>query len=166
MRRLSRNIFENPISSQLVTDQHIISFWIGYFRVTSKSSPSFCTVAYPPIVDETPNDMTTVYTTMNRCVEICTKTGQQHSIQTFDQQLYAIPQQVKWSNTEEFKYDILRIEGFHMLSCFIAYFGKLWSNGGLSYLPVESGIYASCTVEQMLSGKQFNRAVRALALLL
>ena len=39
-----------------------------------------------------------------------------------------------------------------MLSCFIAYIGKLWSNGSLSYLPVESGIYVSCTVEQMLSG--------------
>jgi len=107
--------------------------------------------------------MTTVYTTMKRCVEMCTKAGQQHAIQTFDQQLYAIAQ-VKWSNTEEFKYQILHLGGFHMLSCFIACIGKLWSDGGLSDLLVESRIYASCTVEQMLSGKQFNRAVRALTL--
>jgi hypothetical protein len=87
-----------------------------------------------------------------------------HLIQTFDQQLYAIAQQVKWSNTEEIKYQILCLGGFHMLSCFIACIGKLWSDGGLSDLLVESGIYASCTVEQMLSGKQFNRAVCALTL--
>ena len=53
-----------------------------------------------------------------------------------------------------------------MLSCFITCIGKLWSDGGLSDLLVESGIYASCTVEQILLGKQFNRAVRALVLLL
>ena len=78
------------MSSQFVTDQHIISFWVGYFRVTSESSLSFSKVAYPPIVDAKSNDMKTVYTTMNRCVGMCTKAGQQHPIQTFDQQLYAI----------------------------------------------------------------------------
>ena len=53
-----------------------------------------------------------------------------------------------------------------MLSCFIECISKLCSGGGLSDIIVEAGIYASCTVEQMLSGKQFNRTVRALALLL
>jgi len=52
--------------------------------MTSKSSPSFSKVPYPPIVDAKPNDMPTVYTTMKRCVEMCTKAGEQHSIQTFD----------------------------------------------------------------------------------
>ena len=40
----------------------------------------------------------------------------------------------------------------------------MWGDGGLSDRLVESGVYASCTVEQMLSGKQFNRAVRSLTL--
>jgi hypothetical protein len=55
-------IIELLISNQLVTDQQIIPFWTGYFRVISKSSPSFSKVAYPPIVDAKPTDMTTVYT--------------------------------------------------------------------------------------------------------
>jgi hypothetical protein len=92
LRLFSQNIIELPISSQLVTDQQIIPFWTGYFRVTSKSSSSFSKVAYPPIVDAKPTDMTT-------------------------------------------------------LSCFIACIGKLWSDGSLSDFLVESGIYASCTVE-------------------
>ena len=95
LRLFSRNIIELPISSQLVTDQQIIPFWTGYFRVIFKSSPSFSKVAYPPIVDAKPTDMTTVYTNVKRCVEMCTKAGQQLSIQTFDKQLYAIAQQVK-----------------------------------------------------------------------
>ena len=51
-------------------------------------------VAYPPIVDAKPTDIATVYTTMKKCVDMCNKAGQTYSIQTFDQQLYAIAQQV------------------------------------------------------------------------
>jgi len=137
----SRNFIELAISIQLVTDQQIIPFWTGYFRLTSKNSPSLS-----KIVDARPTDMTTVYTTMKRCVEMCTKAGQQDSIETLDQQLYAITKQVQWSNPEEFKYHILRRGGFHTFSSFIACIGKLWSDGGLSDLLVESWIYASCTL--------------------
>ena len=73
---------------------------------------------------------------------------------------------MKRSNTAEFKYQILPLGGIHMLSCFIACISKLCSGGSLSDIMVDAGMYASCTVEQMLSGKQFNKAVRALALLL
>ncbi|CAC5364653.1 unnamed protein product [Mytilus coruscus] len=59
---------------------------------------------------------------------------------------------------------IIRLVGFHTVACFIASIGKLWGDGGLPVLLVDSGVYAACTVEQMLSGKQFNRAVRALTL--
>ncbi|CAG2207719.1 unnamed protein product [Mytilus edulis] len=43
--------------------------------------------------------------------------------------------------------------------------GKIWGDGGLRDLLVDSGVYAAATVDQMLSGKQFNRAVRGLTLL-
>jgi hypothetical protein len=57
-----------------------------------------------------------------------------------------------------------RLGGFHTLSCFTACIGKLWADGGLRDLLVDSGVYAGCTVDQMLSGKQLNRAIRGLTL--
>ena len=63
-----------------------------------------------------------------------------------------------------FRTHILRLGGFHTLSCFIASIGKLWADGGLRDLMVDYGVYTGCTVDQMLSGKQFNRAVRGLIL--
>jgi hypothetical protein len=39
--------------------------------------------------------------------------GQDNSIQTFDQQLYAVSQQVKWSMPNVFRTHILRLGGFH-----------------------------------------------------
>jgi len=63
-----------------------------------------------------------------------------------------------------FRSHILRLGGFHTLSCFTACIGILWADGGLRDLLVDSGVYAGCTVDQMLSGKQFNRAIRGLTI--
>ncbi|CAG2254031.1 unnamed protein product [Mytilus edulis] len=96
--------------------------------------------------------------------DMSNRAGQQYAVQTFDQQLYAVAQQVKWSMPDVFHSHIIRLGGFHGLSCFIATVGKLWASAGLSDLLVDSGIYASNTVDQMLVGKQFNRGVRGLTL--
>ena len=63
--------------------------------------------------------------------------GQSHSVQTFDQQLYAIAKQVEFAMPETFKTCILRLGGFHTLSCFIASIGKLWGDAGLSDLLID-----------------------------
>ena len=85
--------------------------------------------------------------------------GQKHPIKTMDQQLYSVAQQVKWIMPENFSNHILRLGGFHLMCAYIAAIGKLWGDGGLKDLLVDSGIYASCTVDQKLAGKQFHRAV-------
>jgi hypothetical protein len=38
----------------------------------------------------------------------------------------AIAKQVEWAMPETFKTHIVRLGGFHTLSCFIASIGKLW----------------------------------------
>ena len=60
---------------------------------------------------------------------------------------------------------IVQIGGFHTLNCFIAAIGKLWGDGGLRDLLVDSDVYAGSTADLMLAGKQFHLAVRGLTLL-
>lgn len=145
-------------------DCQYIPFWTGYNSSTSDYRPEFSVVSYAPIVDAKPNDIATVYTTMKRCSDMINGLGQRNSIQTFDQQLYAIAKQVGWAMPETFKTHIVRLGGFHTLSCFIASIGKLWGDCGLKDILVDSSVYAAGTVDQMMCGKQFNRAVRALIL--
>jgi len=91
---------------------------------------------------------------MAKCLDMSMDAGQEHAIyiQAFGQQLYAIAQQVKWSRPDIFEPHILRLGGFHGLSTFIFVLGKLWADGRLHDLLVDS-------VEQTLKGKQFSRAV-------
>ncbi|CAG2205652.1 unnamed protein product [Mytilus edulis] len=164
LRNLSRTIVDLPYKQPSFEGQQI-PFWTGFNKEISNISTTYHVVSYPPIIDAKPSDMGTVYTTMKRCADMCQKAGQPFSIQTFDLQLYAVAQQVKWDRPCEFKSHTLRLGGFHTLSCFISPIGKIWGDGGLRDLLVDSGVYAAATVDQMLSGKQFNRAVRGLTLL-
>ena len=82
--------------------------------------------------------MSTVYATMRRCQEMTKSLGQAYSIQTFDQQLYAIAKQVEWAKHDTFKTHILRLGGFHTMSCFVASISKLWGDGRLKDLLIES----------------------------
>ena len=87
--------------------------------------------------------------------------GQEHaiSIQAFDQQRYVIGQKVQWPSPDIFEPHILRLGGFHGLFTFIFVLGKLWADGGLHDLLVDSDVYAGNIIDQILKGKQFNRAV-------
>jgi hypothetical protein len=51
-----------------------------------------------------------------RCQGMTKSLGQAYSIQTFDQQLYAIVKQVEWAKQDTFKAHILWLGGFHTMS--------------------------------------------------
>ena len=164
LRVTPRRIF-SPMLPDIPFDPNArISFWTGFNAMLSEKSSTHTKAAYAPIIDAKPADPTTVYTTMLRCRDMTKHLGQRNSIQTMDQQLYAVAQQVKWSKPDEFADHILRLGGFHSLCTFIAAIGRLWGDGGLKSLLVESGVYAEGTVEMMLTGKHFHRAVRGLTL--
>ena len=71
-----------------------IPFWTKFHCLLSEKRPDVTVVAYPPMIDARPTDMSTVPTTMKKCLDMSMDAGQEHDIQTFDQQLYATAQHV------------------------------------------------------------------------
>ena len=69
--------------------------------------------------------MSAVYTVMEKCTEMSYAVGQSFSVQTMDQHLYCIANQVMWYLPDEFNNHTLRLGGFHTL----ALFHKLVSSG-------------------------------------
>lgn len=163
VRMVSRD--KLPLSDNIEqTGPQCIPFWTG-FNASLADRRDSCTIAtYAPIIDAKPADLSTLYTTMTKCADMTRQLGQPNAVQTMDLQLYALAQQVKWTKAEEFQNHILRLGGFHCTVQFIAAIGKLWGDGGLRDLLVDSGVYASNTADQMLVGKQFHRSVRGITL--
>ena len=112
-RLLTRDIVELPLEFQ--STGQTIPFWTGFNCLLSEKRSDVTVVAYPPIIDAKPNDMATVYTAMKKCLDMTNEAGQEHAIQTFDQQLYAIAQQVKWSKPDIFNRHILRLGSFQFV---------------------------------------------------
>ena len=139
-----------------------IPFCSGYQSFIAVKHSSRTVVGYSPIVDAKPEDMSTVYTVMEKCTEISHALGRSFSVQTMDQQLYCIAKQVMWHLPVEFNNHTLRLGSFHTQCCFISSIGQLWGDVGLREILIDSGVYASVTVDQILSGKQYKRAVRGL----
>lgn len=160
LRRLANNL---PIECA-IDEMQITPFWTGYNAQIADRRDTRTVASYAPIIVAKPADPPTVYTTMVRCKQMTNALGQTHSIQTMDQQLYAVAQQVKLSTITLLQDHVLRLGGFHSLCTFIATIGKLWGDGGLKALFVDSDVYAACSADMMLEGKHFHRAVRGLTL--
>ena len=68
LRLLSREIVKFPIEQPDQSEQ-TIPFWTGFNGKISNSHPCRTLVTYAPVVDSKPSDMSTVYTTMKKCVD-------------------------------------------------------------------------------------------------
>lgn len=83
-----------------------------------------------------------------------------------DQQLYAITMLTKLAMLEELTTNIVCLVAFHTQCSYIACIGKLCCSSGLRSLLVDWGDYAAATVNQILLGKQYNRGIRRMTLLI
>ena len=52
----------------------------------------------------------------------------------------------------------------HLIMAFLASIGKIFGDGGLQNILTSSEVYAAATVNQMLQGKQYARAIRGVHL--
>ena len=106
-----------------ITPNQIIPFWTGFNHNLSRKRTSYTAVTFASIIDAKPADMATRLHNYAKMKDMYSALGERHAVQTMDQQLYAIAQQIKWALPGELGRNVLRMGGFHSLSCFIACMG-------------------------------------------
>ena len=114
LRMMPREVLSLPANAEISQTQ-TTPFWTGFNKSLAPTVSSYTAVAYAPIIDAKPSDMATVYTTMKRNKDMTNALGQKYSIQTMDQQLHAIAQQVKWHMPNQFRNHILRLGCLHII---------------------------------------------------
>lgn len=89
------------------------------------------------------------------------KANQKHAIVTFDQPLYMKAREIVAAAEPDslLSQCVVRLGGFHLLMSYIGCIGYLMNGSGLQDLM------CTISVEKMLQGKAFARAVRALLLI-
>lgn len=146
-------------------DEQKVPAWTGFNSVLVKEDPSTCMIRYLPFIQAPPADFTTIFTILQRLVQLSEKLDQSHCLVTADMQIYAKAQEILWAKPPELDGKVtMRLGGMHMTMAFLASLGTIFGDAGLLSMLVDSDVYAEATAKQMLQGKQYSRGIRGMKL--
>ena len=155
---LCRMPIEDTLFSFADSQRQVIPAWTGFNMLRNENSiPRECSIGYCQVIEASPTELPTVYTVLQRSLQIADQLGQHDVIIVFDQAIYAKALEVLWQNKDQFQRLVIRIGSFHTI---LAAIGKRFGDAGLADVLMESGIVASGSVAGVIEGRHYNRAVR------
>ena len=122
---------------------------------------------YLPFIRAPPTDLTTIDTILLRLVQIAENLDQSHILVTADCVIYRKAQQILWNKPVLLDEKVtMRLGGMLLNMAYIASIWKLYGNGGLLSMLVDSDVYVPATTRLMLEGKQVSRRNRGMKVML
>ncbi|KYN23235.1 hypothetical protein ALC57_04345 [Trachymyrmex cornetzi] len=128
--------------------------------ITSTESFDQTKIQLLPFIIAPPSNYNTVYTSLMMVVEKSKELQNQTTFVTFDQPLYmtAVDIVLSAEPDSELSNVIIRLGGFHLVMSFLGCIGFIMKGSGLKELL--STIYAPNSVDKMLTGHAYARAIR------
>ena len=122
-------------------------------------------IGYLQPVNESPTELPAMYTVLKRSQHFGYTLGLSEIDCVFDQACYAKACQIKWASPNEFKDLSCRLGSFHTIPVLISAIFKRFGDAGLVDIITESNIIASGSLNGIINGHHYNRAVRTLKLI-
>ena len=113
------------------------------------------------MIPASPTSYDTVYTILKRSVAIADQLNIPTITIVFDMAIYIKAQDIRWADNELLNRTAVRLGEFHTCMTFLSVIGKRFSNAGLMELLVESDVVATGSVNAVLEGRHYNRAISA-----
>lgn len=123
-------------------------------------------VGYLPVINAPSTQLSTCKKILDNAMNIATQVHQQDIVVVADQAIYAKLQEILWhdqSLQDQAIYSsvVPRMGAFHVICVLLTVIGKRFSDAGLRDILVESNVVSSGSVNAILEGRHYNRAVRA-----
>ena len=148
-------------TDELTDTLQTVPGWSGFNALSSTQEiPPKSVVGYCQLIDASPTDLSTVYSLLKKSVEMATQLCLDDTVVVLDQAIYAKALEVVWKKKEEFRSIVLRMGSFHITCVFLSVIGKRFGDSGLRDLLLESRLVASGSLNGVLGGKHYNRAIR------
>ena len=139
--------------------------WSGFHSLSSpKEESGIHTITYLPAINKSPTKLDTVQEVLFQVREKSETLGLKSADLVLDHAIYSKALEIltQPENRELHDFINLRMGGFHATCIFIAVIGKRFGLAGLKDLLVETNIVGTNSIDLVLKGKQYNRAIRAL----
>ncbi|KAK3735621.1 hypothetical protein QZH41_007397 [Actinostola sp. cb2023] len=143
-------------------DSQIVPPWAGWVSKTgtSEKSSQQSTVDYMAPIFAPVTENSTVQHILKVSQQASREVHQQYTVVTFDLAVAKKAYALVWQNPEIFSDVIVQMGSFHLLCSYMSALGKLMRCSGLEEVLVESGVCASGSIQQVMAGKHYNRAIR------
>lgn len=135
--------------------------WNGFMCMMTSCRENYevSVVNFLPFINASPSDYNTLFTALQNAAAIVSKEGMKTLIVTFDQPLYIKARDIVEATFFDQIVVIVRLGGFHLLMSFMGCIGQIMAGSGIK--EILSLIYAEGSVDKMLNGHSYARAVRA-----
>ena len=142
---------------QPMSSNEIMPSWSGYFtKVALRNGTSNAVtskVDFMPIIDGGPSQPSVVKRCFDQSITIAEKLNQEPVVIVMDDAKYALGQRIRWLDPVTERRIDLRRE---------IWLGKRFKDGGLRNIIIESWIISEDFINDLLSGKHYNRSLRTM----
>jgi len=137
------------------------SGWVSKTTITQSSeNTSNSTVGYLPPILKPITESATVQECLVIAQQVSEEVKQEYTLVTMDLAAAKIAYDVIFGSGDRFSKVILNLGPFHIMCSYMGALGKFMTGSGFEDVIIESGICASGSINQVLSGKHYNRAMR------
>lgn len=142
-------------------NKQLMQGWNGFMEQVSDGLEfSRSKILFLPFIRAPPTDYNTVFTSLMEVSNQSTAHGQKITFVTFDQPLFIKARDIVESGHHpELNSVVVRLGGFHLLLSFMGCIGTIMGGSGLKELLTT--IYAGQSVDKIMNGHAYSRAVRA-----
>lgn len=149
------------LARQMDQEHQAIPSWTGFnIRTRDQVSISEDVVEYLPTINAPATELSTVLEILNQSECIRKKLLLEAIVVVMDQALYSKAAEIIWKQKELFPNIVLRMGIFHTICNALSILGKWFQGAGLRDICIEAGLVAEGSINGVLDGKQYNRAVR------
>ncbi|XP_046842015.1 uncharacterized protein LOC124436135 [Xenia sp. Carnegie-2017] len=142
-----------------VTDETALPGWTGFNTMLIEEIPEVSRVGYLPVINAPPTEYSTINEILKRSKNIAEKLDLQYAVLVFDEAVYSKVQHIRWKEPVYYDKLVVRLGEFHTVMSFLSAVSKLFEDGGLKDLLIESGVVSEGSVKSVLSGKNYNRSM-------
>ena len=155
------------IRHQVVQDgkAQSVPSWTGFFNeVSNTNSEKLHSIHYLPAIDQSPTRFDTVQEVLRQVKAKAEALGLMHTDLVLDHAIYTKALEVlsNPTNLQLQSFINLRMGPFHACCIFLAILGKRFGSAGLLEIIVEANLAGPGSVDAILRGKHYNRAMRVM----
>ena len=139
---------------------------LGFISQTGQIPQKLTTIEYYPVIPKPITDYSTVQECLRYSEEATREVGQQYVITTFDLRVCMKASPLVWNYPEKYSKHVILLGTLHLICAYYKMVGKKMAGSGLSDILLEAGLITSGSVDGVIKGKHYDRAMHCHKVLL